>query len=697
MTVLDGVPSPTARDEDRSADAFGPGACRSRSERAITPRSLLVGTLCVIAVCAGTPVNDLILSDTSLVAGFLPLAAVLLAFILVVAVNAPLHRFAPRHALRTGELAVVLLMTLVSCGIPNWGLMRFLAPTPVSPFHMGASDERFWDTFVAMGLPQWLFPVDDLERGRTDPTVTWFFTRVPRGESIPWGAWLVPMLAWGLFAAAMIATLVAVGRMIITQWMTNERLPLPLVQVQAALIESPAPGFAFNRLFRSPMLWIALGGVFAMLMLNGLSAYASVPVIPLKFDFTNLFSEEPFYYLRSSTKKAAVSFTGVGVTFFIRSRAALSLWATYLLVNLVDVQQGMRQGEIPTGVWQDQHLGACIAFVLAIAWIGRHYWITVLRDAFGLQAGGKGRAADADARRVHRWSFWVAVAGTVVMLGWLVAVGVKLWMAGLIVLFILVAHIIVSRVVAETGLPFYRSGIAPQQVYTNMPIAMMGARDVYFANVFTVLGPLTTRDSVMTFAQHGVGVCQSSGVEPNRQRGLGRVMAWALIVGFLVAGPATLWCQYNYPTPVSQEARPARNYFGAEYVPQRDVRNPTNEFGRGKFAGKPYSPATQVATGFGITATLQWLSLRFAGWPLLPVGYLASHGAFMGNAWFSIFIGWLAQRVVVALGGAKLFERARPFFIGIIFGECLAAGAWLLINAILVVNGYESRPVTFLL
>jgi Domain of unknown function (DUF6784) len=105
----------------------------------------------------------------------------------------------------------------------------------------------------------------------------------------------------------------------------------------------------------------------------------------------------------------------------------------------------------------------------------------------------------------------------------------------------------------------------------------------------------------------------------------------------------------------------------------------------------------QVATGFGITALLEFLSLRFAGWPLLPVGYVVSYGSFMGNAWFSIFLGWLAQRIVVRLGGSKLFDRARPFFIGIIFGECLAAGVWLLINAILVANGFESKKVTFLL
>ena len=688
MTVLDGVPSTSAGGGDVSTAVVGETASGKQTERAITFRSLLVGTLCVIAVCAGTPVNDLILSDTSLVAGFLPLAAVLLTFFVVVCVNAPLHRWAPRHALRRGELAIVLLMTLVSCGIPNWGLMRFLAPTPVAPFHLGANDERFWTTFTGMNLPGWLFPVESIKNGRTDPAATWFYTRVPRGEHVPWTAWIIPMLAWGTFAAAMIATLVSIGRLILEQWMTNERLPMPLVQVQAALLESPEPGFALNKLFRTPMLWIALGGVFAILMLSCLNTYFPryFPTIPLKYDFRGILSEEPLVYLRDTLKQAAVSFTVIGVTFFIRSRAAFSLWAAYLLCNLVDVQQGMRQGEIPVGIWQDQHLGACVAFVGAMAWIGRLHWARVLRNAF--RRGGE---------RPYKSTFWIAVAGTIVMVAWLLVVGVRPWMAAMIVGFIIVAHVIVSRVVAETGLPFYRTTIATHQVYTNMPAGLFSSRDVYFASVFNVLGPVTTRDSVMTFAQHGLGVAVTAGVDEKRQRGLGRVMAWALAVGFLFAAVTTVWCQYSYPTPASDEARPARNYFGAEYVPQRDVRNRVNDHSRGTFPGKGYNPAAQVATGFGITAVLQFLSLRFAGWPLLPVGYVVSYGSFIGNAWFSIFLGWLAQRIVVRLGGAKLFERARPFFIGIIFGECLAAGTWLLINAILVANGFESKRVTFLL
>ena len=53
--------------------------------------------------------------------------------------------------------------------------------------------------------------------------------------------------------------------------------------------------------------------------------------------------------------------------------------------------------------------------------------------------------------------------------------------------------------------------------------------------------------------------------------------------------------------------------------------------------------------------------------------------------------------LVVRLGGASLFDKARPFFIGLIFGESLAAAGWLIINAIVVMNGGQSQKVSFML
>ena len=70
--------------------------------RAFTWRSIGLGLLSTAFVCAAAPFNDIVLSDTSLAAGYFPLASVLVMFVMIVCLNAPLHRWAPRRALVFG-------------------------------------------------------------------------------------------------------------------------------------------------------------------------------------------------------------------------------------------------------------------------------------------------------------------------------------------------------------------------------------------------------------------------------------------------------------------------------------------------------------------------------------------------------------------------------------------------------------------
>ncbi len=644
-------------------------------------------------MCALVPLNDFVYSDTSLAAGFFPLAVVLLQLVIVLLINAPLRRFAPRLAFSTGELAVVLMMLLVGASLPNWGLMKYLAPTPVAPFYHGASDGAFWSTFRSLNLPAWLYPVQDMSRGTHDEAVSWFYNATPDGKSIPWSRWIAPALAWGTFVAAMLTTLVALARLVLPQWQQNERLPFPIVQIHLSLIEEPRPGRALNELLRSRGLWIALGVVFLIHTLSIVNAYYPryAPRVPIGYDFTSLFESPPLSYLRTKIKSNALSFTVIGATFFIRSRAAFSLWATFLAVAMVDLNAAVVGSEVGDARWRDMHLGASIAFIIAIFFVGRQHWATVLRNAFGRGVDG-----------TYRLSFWLALGGIAVMFGWLVFLGVSLWIAALIVAFIVGAHLVVTRIVAETGLPFFRSGIVASQVYSNFPVSWTTPKDVYFATTFNLLGPLTTRDSVMVAATHGAAAataCNAGFDDPPRSQRwrLGFALVLALVVGTAVAGASTLYAHYNWPTPTLRGVPPERNNFGAVYAPQRDMVNPVKDAGEGRFQPVMHNPAVMMGTGAGIVVVLQFLALRVPWWPFLPVGFVASYGAFIQNAWFSIFIGWLAKTILVRFGGASMFNAAKPVFVGLILGESLAALLGILVNFIMVTNGYPSQPVKFLL
>lgn len=659
-----------------------------RDDRAVTIRALLVGSLCVVLVGVLVPYNDFVLSDNSLAAGFLPLVAVLVQFALVVVFNVPLHRWAPRWALRRGELGVIVMMTTLACAVPNWGLMRFLAPMPVMPFYHGTSDTTFWTAFEAMNLPAWLFPVESIEDGRSSPIVQWFYNARPQGEPIPWRAWLDPAVGWGVFVLGMFTALVCLGRLVLEQWQLNERLPFPLVQVQADLLADPAPGRGLNDLLRSRAMWIGLGAVAAIHGLTILNSYHPTyfPRIALGYDFTTLVADGPLQYLRTKVKASQLSFMVIGVTYFIRARVAFSLWGIFLLVNLVDVVHGTRGASLSSAAWGDQHLGAALAFALGIFWIGRQHWLRVLRNAVGRGQDG-----------TYRLTFWLAVAGLTVMAGWLVVVGVQVWLAVLIVLFTLLAHLVVSRVVAETGIPFYRSSVQVSQVYASLPAGWFSGRDIWFGGVGTVLGSLSSRDSVMAFMQQGLGIAGRCGVDSQRRRSQAGLVAWSLLLAVGVSAVTTLYCHYSHPTPILRDVVPQGNNFGAVYVPERDVIDPFATHAEGRFPPKQHSTPLHVGIGFVVTSLLQVGALQFANWPLLPVGFVASHGAFIANVWFSVFVGWLLKVCIVRFGGAGLYQGARPFFVGMLFGEALVAGLWLALNAVLVLNGYDSQPIKFLL
>lgn len=102
-----------------------------RQRSAVSWRSVGLGLLGVILICAVTPYNDYALNNTFLVGNNLPIGVVMLTFLFVLLVNAPLHRWWPGKALTSGKLGVVLSRTLVGCALLSGGRTRYLRPAQV--------------------------------------------------------------------------------------------------------------------------------------------------------------------------------------------------------------------------------------------------------------------------------------------------------------------------------------------------------------------------------------------------------------------------------------------------------------------------------------------------------------------------------------------------------------------------------------
>jgi hypothetical protein len=111
---------------------------------------------------------------------------------------------------------------------------------------------------------------------------------------------------------------------------------------------------------------------------------------------------------------------------------------------------------------------------------------------------------------------------------------------------------------------------------------------------------------------------------------------------------------------------------------------------------RTHDPWFHVGLGAAVVAFLQIGASRWAAWPFAPVGYLVSMTWYMDQAWFSIMIGWLAKVLIVRFGGASFYQKALPAFVGLIVGESLAAGSWVVINLLVVWSGNAPQIIRFL-
>ena len=636
----------------------------SQAGEAFTIRALGVGTLMALLIAVGCPYVLHVMHASYMDIDFSTPAAIFLFFILVFIVNSVLRPM--RLALNAGELLVVYIMMIIATTIPTMGMTASFIPDIAAEYY--ASPENGWDELIVPHLPSWVRPTDR-------QAIAWLFEGRPRGEAIPWGAWVAPLAMWLTFLGALYFVMIAVMVIVRRQWVEHERLVYPMVALPIEMVKGEkVPGIT-NPALRSPWLWAGILIPFLLISINGLHFY--YPDVPKFEQGTKL----PIF--RDAWRlQFVISFPMVGFAYMLRLDMALSLWVFSVLTQLERATFKMIGFDgffAPSGfirhldgysqngggpLVSHQSLGALLTLVAISLWVGRRHLRNVAAKACGL---GK-HVDDSDEILSYPVAFWGTIVAVIYMIAWLHRSGMSVGVAVAMVLLSVAIFYGITRVVAGGGLAAARAPVISStaiisamgsQAFSPSTMVAFGLSYVWMADV---------RIFVMASAANGLKL--GSELSGKRRR-LFWAMAIAVVVSLLGSIWATMRIAYDYG------GANANDWF-FKWGPMYPY-----EFMSGAMRN-PSGPDVDgwVFAGFGavVVAVLTALQHRFPWWPLHPMGFPLSTIMMTDYMWFSIFIAWGVKRLVLSYGGPKFYRQTRLFFLGLILGQFTACGFWIIVD-----------------
>ena len=647
----------------RGHDRGSPGTGTEDAPTAFTPRAFLVGALFAFIIGAGVPYGSFYLQGSFMALGFSTVGAVFLLFFLTGAVNPLLKAVSPGAGLHRREILLVYIMAVMASPIPSLFAAKFIVQVTV-PFYY-ATPENEWRELILPYIPDWLM-LDDPQ------VLDAFYEGLGRGEPVPWSVWLPVLLCWMPLVAALFGVMIASMVILRRQWVDHERLIYPLVQVPLAMTQEGGAGERLNPFFKNPVMWVgfAIPGVWGTL--HGLHNYFPdiLPVARHADMFSMalpLFDGTPplFFILR---------FNILGFFYFLKTEIAFSLWFFNLFAA------ALRGGMAAFGVTSPQTLGAghavhnsilahhsmggMLVLVLAGLWMARKHLRAVFRKGLGADDG----ADDAGEIMSYRAALLLLLGGCLVLVGWLTVAGMPLWAAAALVFLALVLFVGFTRVVAEGGLsdgalPVIPAGILVSAVGSSAlgPYGLVG-----LATTFMWTGNM--RSFVMASCANGLKLGEELG-------GSRRPLLWAMLLALAVSLAASVWMLLG----ISYEAGALNMRLGGtgtahragfDFV-ERLVRSPNEPYLWGWF---------HTGVGATVMAGLMAARWRFIGWPLHPLGYPIGPIWIMDHLWFNMFLAWLIKATVLKYGGVGLYRQTRPFFFGLILGNVVPGGIFLVVD-----------------
>ncbi|MCY2930641.1 MAG: hypothetical protein NTV86_14315 [Planctomycetota bacterium] len=646
-------------------------------------RSVLIGLLAGAALCAATYFNDLVIRQSYLVGSYIAFAVFGGLVVFVLLVNPLLQKIRRGWAFSGSELAVVVAISLAACYIPGRGLMHYFCTVLMSPHAMNQQRIPWQQHHVLALAPEQMLA--DPSANPDDALNRFYQGHAGQGHiglgDIPWYAWRRTLAFWLPLLVTMSVAVVGLALVVHPQWSTHERLRYPIALFADALL--PGPEGQRATVFRNAFFWLGAAAVLGIHAVNYAHAWWPRFIeIPVRFDFWPLLKLSDTFAAGGpwGLLDPRIYFMCVGFAYFLATDLSLSLgvapflyvWFTGLCaVHGVTLAGGFMQPSIEQFLYAGAWTGTC----LVLLYTGRRYFWNTFKKALGL--GG--------ADHVKRYSVWgarVAALALAAFVAQLLVLGLDWPLAALYTVGVVVLYVAVARVVAEAGLYYLHPFFFPCATIVGfLGAEAVGAKGALILFMLSSLLLMDPRELLMPFVVQGLKIVELQRVPVGR---VGALAVPMVLVGFAVAVPVTLYWSYDrgintasdgwttgVPGTSFDAVVAAEEHFEAvKGYPLGDRHT-----GWEKFAA--IQPSRPHVTAFAATLVLVLAftaaRIRFPAWPLHPILFVTLASYQSRVLAFSFLVGFTVKAAVSHLGGVRLYERVKPFMIGLIAGDLLGA------------------------
>ncbi|NKB69129.1 MAG: hypothetical protein GKR89_18830 [Candidatus Latescibacteria bacterium] len=633
--------------------------------------ALLAG-LCLCGVIAvGLPYGEFVVQGTRLGLSSSTPAAFFLLFGLLVLIQPCLGLLNKRWRFNRAELLLITVGMMLATAIPSRGFTG-VALAIMSSVSYYSTLENNWAEELIPYIPSWIMPHDQA-------AIKLFYEGLPQGESLPWMAWIESVGWWVLFMGAFYVVLLCGMVLLRRQWMEHERLLYPLMQVPLGMIGEEEQSSRLPVFLKNPVMWYGFAVPFIFNSINALSRYyESIGQFDLNLAFQ--------VARNTVTINIRLNYLMMGLAYLINTGISFSLWFFYLLAkgqeaicSILGIYSAESLGRFghtgaTTGMLSHQGMGAMIVLVLLGLWSARSHLRQVWQQAWGHRE----RSDDGELIS-YRGALLGLLGGLVVMALWLWRSGMPPWAVALFLFGQFVIFLALTRVIVEAGLSSAVEGLT-------------GAGFVVSGVGSTALGPAGMLGMGYTMAWAGdllvfmMAPCANGlrllhGQVRNRRRSL-VFLGLALAIGLLGSIIMTLKLGYKYGgLNLHQQYF---SWFAQEpfKFASRFIENPVGPH----WPGWGWTGLGAAMMGGLMLARHFWL-----WWPLHPIGFVVGGTWILNSVWFSIFLAWLVKIAVIKYTGPTGYRVTRWFFLGMIMGQFVVGGIWLIIDSFTGMTGNRIR------